>query len=443
MTESPTQLRATGRLLVALGVVAALAVTGVVSAPSGGAAERFDAGIDTTIADIQSYWATTMPAVYRTDYEPIPADRLIPYSASNPPPACGGYGTTPYNEVAGNAFYCSEGDFVAWDEQELLPKLRAQFGAFAPALVLAHEWGHAIQARVGYETYQTVYMEQQADCFAGAWTAHVANGDSDLHLADDDLDTALAGLLQLRDPSGVDGSEQGAHGNGFDRVRAFQDGFEDGAAACADYENNPPRVTESAYTSQADYMSGGDMSLGEVLPAVQDSLSTYWGTTPKVVAYDAPDAPSCDGDTDGGVLTDEVTYCPSTNTIAYDRATMQQAHDSIGDFAAGVLLAAEWSSAVQHVEGQVARQHRRAPRRQLSHRRVRVEPRRQRLPQLEQQRHHVVARRPRRGRLHARRSQRPRRRPRHRVQAGIGVPHGLLPRGRRLFVTPSGSNTDR
>ena len=36
-----------------------------------------------------------------------------------------------------------------------------------------------------------------------------------------------------------------------------------------------------------------------------------------------------------------------TNTIAYDRATMQQAHDSVGDFAAGVLLAAEWSSAVQ------------------------------------------------------------------------------------------------
>jgi hypothetical protein len=47
-----------------------------------------------------------------------------------------------------------------------------------------------------------------------------------------------------------------------------------------------------------------------------------------------------------------VTYCPSSNTISYDRATMLQAHDSIGDFASGVLLAAEWSSAVQHGKGQ-------------------------------------------------------------------------------------------
>jgi predicted metalloprotease len=351
MTECPTQLRATGRLLLTLGVVAALAVTGVVTAPEGGAAEPFDAGVDATIADIQSYWATTMPAVYRADYQPIAADRLIPYSQSSPPPACGGSGTTPYSEVAGNAFYCSEGDFVAWDEQELLPKLSEQFGAFAPALVLAHEWGHAIQARVGFETYQTIYMEQQADCFAGAWTAHVASGESDLHLADADLDSALAGFLQLRDPSGVDASQQGAHGNAFDRVRAFQDGYEDGATECADYENSPPRVTESAYTSRTDYLNGGDMSLDELLPAVQGSLSSYWGVSPQVVAYEAPNAPSCGGDTDGGVLTDAVTYCPSTDTIAYDRATLQQVHGSIGDFAGGVLLAAEWSSAVQHAEG--------------------------------------------------------------------------------------------
>ena len=45
--------------------------------------------------------------------------------------------------------------------------------------------------------------------------------------------------------------------------------------------------------------------------------------------------PSCDGGTDGGVLVDSVAYCPSTNTIVYDRATLQQAHYSVGDFAAG------------------------------------------------------------------------------------------------------------
>ncbi|HEY7106058.1 MAG TPA: neutral zinc metallopeptidase [Acidimicrobiia bacterium] len=341
-----------GRLLVALGVLAAIAVAGVATAPSGHAAEPFNASIDATIADIQSYWSATMPEVYGTRYDPIPSDRLIRYSRSNPPPACGGRGTTPYEEVAGNAFYCSEGDFVAWDAEELLPKLSKQFGPLAPALVLAHEWGHAIQARVGYQAQATVYMEQQADCFAGSWTAHVAHGGSDLHLAESDLDSALAGFLQLRDPSGVDGGQDGAHGNGFDRVRAFQDGFEGGAKSCADYQNDPPPVTETGYTSETDYLNGGNLSLDELLPAVQDSLSTYWSTTPKVVAYGAPNAPSCDGGTDGGVLSDAVTYCPATNTIAYDRATMQRADSQIGDFAAGVLLASEWSSAVQHGNGQ-------------------------------------------------------------------------------------------
>ena len=350
MTTNPPirSRRAIHRFAAVLTAIAVVAGGAVFSAASAGAAERYDADMNTTIADIQAYWSKTMPDVYGKQYDAIPDSRLYPYSADNPPPACGSEGPTSYQDVAGNAFYCSEGDFVAWDSQELIPKLREQFGDFAPALVVAHEWGHAIQARVGFDANQTVELEQQADCFAGAWTAHVKNGDSNLHLSDADLDTALAGLLQLRDPSGIDGSQDGAHGNGFDRVRAFQDGVEGGARTCATYANNPPRVTETAYTSETDYMNGGDMSLTEVLPAVTDSLTNYWGSTaPKVVAYDG-NAPACDGNTDGGVLVDSVVYCPSNNTIAYDRATMTRAHDDIGDFASGVLLAAEWSSSVQH-----------------------------------------------------------------------------------------------
>ncbi|HXY94517.1 MAG TPA: neutral zinc metallopeptidase [Acidimicrobiia bacterium] len=354
MTESQSpQPRRVARSLLVLAVVGALSLVGIVAAPSSSASGKFDATVDQTIADIQSYWAKTMPAVYGKAYDPIPSDRLHPYSASNPPPACGGHGTTPYQQVAGNAFYCSQGDFVAWDAQGLLPKLTKQFGNMATALVLAHEWGHAIQARVGFDTSQTVYLEQQADCFAGAWTAHVAHGDSSLSMDDTDLNNALAGFLQLRDPSGTDGSQDGAHGNGFDRVRAFQDGFEGGAKKCAGYEDNPPPVTESAYTSEADYLDGGNMSLADVLPAVQSALESYYSTSaPKVVAYDSGNAPACDGGTDGGVLVDSVTYCPSTNTIAYDRSEMLKAHDDIGDFASGVLLAAEWSSSVQHDKGQ-------------------------------------------------------------------------------------------
>ncbi len=343
-------------LLVAPVALAGLALSTMGAAQSSASGAPFSGNAEETIADIQQYWAKTMPEVYGQQYDPISSDRLYPYSQSNPPPGCGTQGTTPYQEVAGNAFYCSQGDFVAWDTQELFPKLTKQFGNFAPALVLAHEWGHAIQARVGVDSSETVYLEQQADCFAGSWAAHVASGDSSLSLSSSDLDRALAGMLQLSDPVGIDSSQDGAHGNGFDRVSAFQDGVEGGAQACADYANNPPALTESGFTSQADYSTGGNMSLDELVPAITTALDTYWKqavstkvTAPKLVS--TADGGSCSGGTDGGVLVDTVVYCPSNNTIVYDPTTLQQADSSVGDFAAALLVADGWSSAVQHAAG--------------------------------------------------------------------------------------------
>lgn len=331
---------------------------GVAQAQTG---KTYDASVTETIADIQSYWSATMPDVYGMRYEAIPADRVFPYSESNPPPNCedGGRTTTPYEDIAGNAFYCSNGDFVAYDEQGLVPELRAKYGEFAVGLVFAHELGHAIQARVNYSPGATVYLEQQADCFAGSWAQHVATStDATVHLSKDDLDTALAGLLALRDPSGIDGGQDGAHGNGFDRVSAFQDGYEGGAQACADYENNPPNVTESAYTSQSDYDNNGNLSMSELLPLVGDSMKSYWtnattkfsGATKVVAGNPAGVAQSCPTG-DQGALDDAVVYCAATDTVTYDAQKLAAEHDRIGDFAAAVLIAAEYSASVQHSLG--------------------------------------------------------------------------------------------
>jgi predicted metalloprotease len=343
---------------VVMATVVAFGVVAGVAAGDAGAqvSSKYDASIDSTIADIQAFWTTAMPAVYGQQYDAIPTDRIYPYSQANPPPNCedGGQTKAPYEQVAGNAFYCSNGDFVAYDEQGLLPKLRDNFGEFAVGLVFAHELGHAVQARVGYNPPSTVYFEQQADCFAGAWAQHVADSnDSNVHLARSDLDTALAGLLTLSDPSGIDGSQDGAHGNGFDRVSAFQDGYEGGAKVCADYQNNPPSITETGYTSSQDQASGGNLPLDEMTATVTQSLDRYWGSqSSKLIAptVTAGRVDAADG-TDGGVLTDGVVYDPSTNTVHYDAATLQNAHDSIGDFAGGLLLATAWSSAVEHQLG--------------------------------------------------------------------------------------------
>jgi hypothetical protein len=46
-----------------------------------------------------------------------------------------------------------------------------------------------------------------------------------------DLDTALAGILDLTDTPGTSNIDPNAHGSGFDRVGAFQDGFGNGLDA--------------------------------------------------------------------------------------------------------------------------------------------------------------------------------------------------------------------
>lgn len=346
-----------------IGATAALALTAtaltVLPAGASSTNAHYDANAEESLADIQAYWTTALPATYGRAYKPIPVDRVHPYSAANPPPGCGTRGRTPYREVAGNAFYCEQGDFIAYDEQELIPALRQKFGEVAVGLVLAHEIGHAVQARVGAPDGAFVYIELQADCFAGAWTRHVADGSGTaLQVSGDDLDRALAGFLELRDPSGVDGSQDGAHGNAFDRVSAFQDGLTGGAGACRDYEGNPPEVTEEGFTSSQDQAINGDLPLDEALPLVTKSLDAYWNaaikaydSTPKLVASRSATV-SCPGGSDGGVLSDTVIYCADSDTIVYASATLAKASTEIGDLAAGVYVAAAWSSAVQHDLGQ-------------------------------------------------------------------------------------------
>ena len=82
----------------------------------------------------------------------------------------------------------------------LFPEQRDKYGDFAIPLVLAHEWGHAIQARSNF-TARTVTRELQADCFAGAWAKH-AQDDRVFDVTSADLDGALAGLLDVRDTPG-------------------------------------------------------------------------------------------------------------------------------------------------------------------------------------------------------------------------------------------------
>ena len=139
-----------------------------------------------------------------------------------------------------NAGFCHDDNTIGWDRGELLPGLQRAFGDMGVTMVLAHEYGHAVQDQAGMaeERRSTLVSEQQADCLAGAYMRWVAEDNSPRFTLStgEGLNNVLAAVIGFRDPLlNEDDPEVGIdeHGSAFERVSAFQFGFTDGASACA------------------------------------------------------------------------------------------------------------------------------------------------------------------------------------------------------------------
>ena len=203
------------------------------------------------VEDVTQFWRETYPAVYGEEFQELAG--FYPYGPDTEMPPCGPFELA-YEEIADNAFYCPDDDIIAWDEGTLMPQLNRDFGAFTVAIVIAHEYGHAAQARFGTAD-RTVDLELQADCFAGAWTQRVADGAAEgFEPSIVDLDKTVAGLISIRDAPGIDPNDPMAHGSGFDRVSAFQDGYENGAQKCAEYADE----SEDRRTAEIEDVNFGD-----------------------------------------------------------------------------------------------------------------------------------------------------------------------------------------
>jgi hypothetical protein len=186
--------------------------------------ERYSQTLESVFASLEQYWAEALPAAFGVEF--TPPSRYVYYRPEEGPgPRCG-----EQQAPAKNAFYCPAGDFIAWDESGLVIPYYVQAGDFAAAFVLAHEFGHAMQARLADRESLTVLSELQADCFAGAWARHVSEQGQ---LEAGDLDEATLAVFSARDLPGTDFTDPRAHGTGFERTRAFTDGYEDGPKACS------------------------------------------------------------------------------------------------------------------------------------------------------------------------------------------------------------------
>jgi predicted metalloprotease len=325
---------------------------------TGATGEPVDVLAANALADLETFWAAQFPDVFGMGFQPLTGGYFsVDPGTANPADYPGGIGCgTAVSDVEDNAFYCTSpdspnSDSISYD-RAFLTELGEQFGRFIPALVMAHEFGHAVQARVG-SPGPSIAVETQADCLAGTWTRWVADGEA-AHsvLRTPELDELLRGYLQLRDPVGTSPGEEQAHGSYFDRVAAFQEGFDGGAEACRDNFGSGRVFTQEPFTRDDDLETGGNAPPDELFEIIDTSLPGAW--TPAFAelsgdAFDPPsiesfdeDAPGCAPDADL-----DLVYCADDDLVGIDAVDLASPAYELGDFAVATAVALPYGLAVR------------------------------------------------------------------------------------------------
>lgn len=140
------------------------------------------------------------------------------------PPSVGRYSSlqTHCRYIRNNATFCGRDGNIYYDPK-LLNELNDSIGDFAPVLVIAHEYGHKVQAARLSRADWPIKNELQADCYAGEWTRHA---ETRKWLDKGDFGEALAALNYARDPRYYPWSDSLAHGSAGQRVDAYTAGRE-------------------------------------------------------------------------------------------------------------------------------------------------------------------------------------------------------------------------
>ncbi len=282
--------------------------------------------------------------------------------------------------IVDNGAFCTLDDSIAWDRAptHLFAKLADRYSSLMVALIFAHEFGHAIQYRLGTfdKHLPTIDTESQADCAAGAWAAYALEGKA-AHFRDttpQKIDDALAGFLNGRDQTpGTFEDVPGGHGNGFDRLSAVADGIDKGAAYCySDGYFNSRQFTERPFRDAQEYGKGDNTPIDEVLAPSADNyfvkdLNRFWTAAAQTVDKTFTPVQIAEASHPPCAASSEFGYCPDDNTVYYNTAFARQAYNSLpdvsghantgniellfnqpGDFALGVLFAIGWGMAVRH-----------------------------------------------------------------------------------------------
>ena len=203
-----------------------------------------------SVSDLEEFWKFAYPDAFGDELVPI--KELFSWDSE----AYDGTFCDETTEGLVNAGYCELDDTIGWDRTILMPSLRDAYGDMAITMVLAHEYGHTIQEQVPLNPkgIPTLVAEQQADCLSGVYLRWVAEGKSPRFTLNtgEGLNNLLAAMISFRDPlMGGDYYDMGdEHGSAFERISAFQFGFTEGAAACANHAGDqaaPGRTAGGAF----------------------------------------------------------------------------------------------------------------------------------------------------------------------------------------------------
>jgi hypothetical protein len=199
------------------------------------------------VDDVSLYWEDQYPQTFQGRFQG--ADTVFFSGAVQT-----GCGRAP---ASVGPFYCPPDRLVYFD-LDFLAQLQADFGAegdLAAQYIVAHEYGHHVQTitgiseRMDLATQQgdgtanenSVKLELQADCFAGAWANSVA--ERGLFDSPDEIQEALdaaeaVGDDRIQENAGMDiNPESFTHGTSEQRREWFEVGFQTGdPARCTTFD---------------------------------------------------------------------------------------------------------------------------------------------------------------------------------------------------------------
>lgn len=227
--------------------------------------------------DVENFWKRELP-IMAPGHTYTALKDIVPFDST----VNTGCGPAKPGEVG--PFYCPPDQTIYYD---------LTFGEFqlqqfngdrsVVAVALAHEMGHHVQNVMGWRTCEqtpcmdpsemtSLEVENQADCFAGAWTAD-AEGRGRLGSTDVEKNIVqFAALLGSSSP-GAASADPGAHGKGALRTFWFLNGYYRGVTEC---------LTVSAATDPA---QGGAAAPDQPTPtptdvATEEPSNTTFDVTP-------------------------------------------------------------------------------------------------------------------------------------------------------------------